>query len=133
MIFNYNLTMNVSQEEFEEMIKNALKDIPEKFKNHIDNVEFIVMDKPTINMLRRSKIYGKGTLLGLYEGIPLNKRGRNYQGVLPDRITLFKYPIIMEAEREGVNIKEKVKSVLLHEIGHYFGLSENELRDLGIF
>jgi predicted Zn-dependent protease with MMP-like domain len=125
--------MNVSQEDFEEMIRNILKNIPEKFKEHIDNVEFLLMDKPTINMLIKSRIYGKGSLLGLYEGIPLNKRGRNYQGVLPDRITLFKYPIIIEAEREGINIKEKVRSVLLHEIGHYFGLSEKELRDLGIF
>jgi predicted Zn-dependent protease with MMP-like domain len=125
--------MNVSQENFEEMIRNILKNIPEKFKEHIDNVEFLLMDKPTINMLIKSRIYGKGSLLGLYEGIPLNKRGRNYQGVLPDRITLFKYPIIIEAEREGINIKEKVRSVLLHEIGHYFGLSEKELRDLGIF
>ncbi len=125
--------MNVSQEDFEEMIRDALKNIPEQFKEHIDNVEFLLMDKPTLNMLIKSRIYGKGSLLGLYEGIPLNKRGRNYQGVLPDRITLFKYPIIIEAEREGINIKEKVRSVLLHEIGHYFGLSEKELRDLGIF
>jgi len=125
--------MNVSQEDFEEMIRDALKNIPEQFKEHIDNVEFLLMDKPALNMLIKSRIYGKGSLLGLYEGIPLNKRGRNYQGVLPDRITLFKYPIIIEAEREGINIKEKVRSVLLHEIGHYFGLSEKELRDLGIF
>ena len=133
MIFNYNLTMDMPQEGFEEIVKNALKEVPKIFKERIDNLEFIVMGKPTIDMLIRSKIYGKGTLLGLYEGIPLNKRGRNYQGVLPDRITLFKYPIIMEAEREGINIKEKVKSVLLHEIGHYFGLSEGELRDLGVY
>jgi predicted Zn-dependent protease with MMP-like domain len=125
--------MDISQEEFEEIVKNALKEVPKAFSERIDNLEFIVMDKPTVSMLMRAKILGKGTLLGLYEGVPLNRRGRGYQGVLPDRITLFKYPIMMEAEFEGIDLKEKVKSVLLHEIGHYFGLNEDELRDLGIY
>lgn len=125
--------MDMSQEEFEKLIDDALQKVPEIFKSHISNLDFIVMDKPTVSMLRRSKIYGKGTLLGLYEGVPLNKRGVHYQNILPDRITLFKYPIIIESLREHVTIKEKVKNVLLHEIGHYFGLSEAELRDLGVF
>ena len=124
--------MEITKEEFEKIVDEALGEIPDYFKKNIKNLEFIVMDYPTVVMLNRIGIYGRGTLLGLYEGIPLKKRGMGYQGVLPDRITLFMYPIVQQAKRLNVPLKEKVKKVLMHEIGHYFGLTEGELRKMGI-
>jgi len=124
--------VNITKEEFEQLVSEALNEIPDYFKEHIENVEFLTMDYPTVSMLKNTGIYGRGTLLGLYVGVPLRKRGRGYQGVLPDRIYLFMYPIIQEANRLKIPLKEKIKKVLMHEIGHYFGLSEQELRELGV-
>ncbi len=124
--------MEIAKEEFENLVEEALEEIPEYFKKHIKNLEFIVKEYPSVNELKRVNIYGRGILLGLYEGVPLRKRGPGYQGVLPDRITLYMYPIIDEAGRLRMPLKEKIKKVLMHEIGHYFGLSEAELRELGI-
>ncbi|MCD6427701.1 MAG: metallopeptidase family protein [Caldisericaceae bacterium] len=124
--------MEITKEEFENLVEEALEEIPEYFKKHIKNLEFIVKEYPSVNELKRANIYGRGILLGLYEGVPLRKRGPGYQGVLPDRITLYMYPIIGEAGRLRMPLKEKIKKVLMHEIGHYFGLSEAELRELGI-
>lgn len=124
--------MEIAKEEFENLVEEALEEIPEYFKKHIKNLEFIVKEYPSVNELKRANIYGRGILLGLYEGVPLRKRGPGYQGVLPDRITLYMYPIIDEAGRLRMSLKEKIKKVLMHEIGHYFGLSEAELRELGI-
>ncbi len=124
--------MEITKEEFENLVEEALEEIPEYFKKHIENLEFIVKEYPSVNELKRANIYGRGILLGLYEGVPLGKRGLGYQGVLPDRITLYMYPIIDEARRLHMPLKEKIKKVLMHEIGHYFGLSESELRNLGV-
>ncbi len=124
--------MEITKEEFENLVEEALEEIPEYFKKHIENLEFIVKEYPSVNELKRANIYGRGILLGLYEGVPLGKRGLGYQGVLPDRITLYMYPIIDEAKRLHMPLKEKIKKVLMHEIGHYFGLSESELRNLGV-
>jgi predicted Zn-dependent protease with MMP-like domain len=124
--------MEIAKEEFENLVEEALEEIPEYFKKHIKNLEFIAKEYPSVNELKRVNIYGRGILLGLYEGVPLRKRGPGYQGVLPDRITLYMYPIIDEAGRLRMPLKEKIKKVLMHEIGHYFGLSEAELRELGI-
>ncbi len=124
--------MEITKEEFENLVEEALEEIPEYFKKHIENLEFIVKEYPSMFELKRANIYGRGMLLGLYEGVPLGKRGPGYQGILPDRITLYMYPIIDEARRLHMPLKEKIKKVLMHEIGHYFGLSEAELRNLGV-
>ncbi len=123
--------MKITKEEFEKLVENAMEEIPDYFRKHIKNLEFIVMDYPTVETLQRVGIYGRGTLLGLYEGIPLRKRGPGYQGILPDRITLFMYPIMQQAKMLNIPLKEKIKKVLMHEIGHYFGLTESELREMG--
>ncbi len=122
----------MTKEDFEKLMSEALDEIPSYFQKHIKNLEFIVMEHPTVDMLKRVGIYGRGTLLGLYEGIPLRKRGPGYQGVLPDRITLFMIPIIQQSVMLNMPLKEKIKKVLMHEIGHYFGLTEGELREMGI-
>lgn len=122
--------MEYNIDEFQAIVNELLESVPKDIKSKIENVEFIVLEKPT----QMQMINHKGRiLLGLYEGVPLLKRGRSYNAVLPDRIYLFMNPILYVADIEKVNITEKIKTVLLHEIGHYFGLSEEELRNLGMF
>ncbi|MGB9695319.1 MAG: metallopeptidase family protein [Caldisericaceae bacterium] len=124
--------MDITREEFEKLVKEVVSTLPYKFSSKIENLEFIVSDYPDVDMLKKQGIYGIGTLLGLYEGVPIAKRGPGYQAILPDRITIFMFPIIDYCNVSGEDLKEKVRKVVLHEIGHFFGLSETELRDLGI-
>lgn len=119
--------VHVSPERFEELIADALDAIPPELGAAIENVAVVVADWPTAEQLGGRS----GTLLGLYEGVPLTRRDAiAYAGVLPDRITIFQGPISVRAadERELADI---VRTTVLHEIGHYFGMSDARLRELG--
>jgi predicted Zn-dependent protease with MMP-like domain len=120
---------HVSREVFEECVEEALQQLPESFKLKIENVEIIVEDLPSESKARKAKVGSPESLLGLYEGIPLTKRGVWYGSspVLPDRITLFKVNIERECALEG-DLRDKIAEILFHEIGHYFGMSELEIR-----
>ncbi len=120
----------VDREEFERIVKQSIESLPLDIKEKIENVEFIVLNFPTF---RQRKEHGGAFLLGLYEGIPLSKRGVHYSNILPDRIYIFMQPILYVSNMEKENLKDKVRKVVLHEIGHYFGLSEEELREKGMF
>jgi predicted Zn-dependent protease with MMP-like domain len=124
--------MDITKEQFEKLVQEIVLTLPDVFNAKIENLEFIIKDYPEVEMLKRQKLYGKGTLLGLYEGVPIARRGPGYQSVLPDRITIFMYPIIEFCKISGEDLKDKVRKVVLHEIGHYFGLSEEELRAMDI-
>lgn len=119
----------VSKDEFEKISKEIINSLPYDIRRNIENVEFIVMEEPT---LRQKIQHKRGMLLGLYEGIPLSKRARHYSGVLPDRIYIFMKPIMYVSNIEKEEIREKIRKVILHEIGHYFGLSEDELKEKGM-
>lgn len=116
--------------EFEKLVVEALNDMPEEFQRNLENIIVVVEDEPPIELLDQMGLRGSGTLLGLYQGVPLNRRGRGYSNILPDKISIYKRPIesICYSEEE---IKEKVREVVMHEIGHYFGLSEQTLRKIG--
>lgn len=113
--------------EFEELVVEALDGLPGKFKEKLENIEVVIEGEPPREVLREQRINPPHMLLGLYRGVPLRKRGTHYSNVLPDKITLFQTPIesICRTQKE---IKEKVREVVMHEIGHYFGLKEEELR-----
>ncbi len=117
---------------FTKIINEVLEHLPETFTNKLDNVEFVVEYLPTKEFLKEHGFENQ-MLLGLYAGIPLNRRGANYNWVLPDRIYIFTEPITFVASMENISIEEKIKKVVLHEIGHYFGMSEDELRNLGVY
>ncbi len=117
---------------FTKIINEVLDHLPETFTDKLDNVEFVVEYFPTKEFLKEHGFENQ-MLLGLYVGIPLNRRGANYNWVLPDRIYIFTEPITFVASLENVSVEEKIKKVVLHEIGHYFGMSENELRNLGVY
>ncbi|MEO0215488.1 MAG: metallopeptidase family protein [candidate division WOR-3 bacterium] len=109
----------MTREEFEAVVRESLKRLPKILREKLENVEIVIEDEP---------IPQKG-LLGVYQGVPLKKRGFWYGNVLPDKITLFKANIEHLAQGEE-KTKDLIYDVLLHEIGHYFGFTEEELRSL---
>ena len=120
----------MDRETFEEVADRAFHALPEKFREAIENVEIVVQDEPSSDpQLRRFGVRRNEMLLGLYQGVPLTKRGVWYgtTPVLPDRITLFQKNIeaVCSTEKE---VEEKIYEVLFHEVGHYFGMNEEEIR-----
>jgi predicted Zn-dependent protease with MMP-like domain len=115
-------------EEFENVVAQTVEELPEEFRLQLDNVEFIVEEWPTPSQLRSVYAHPGVTLFGLYQGIPKTKRGSNYSAVLPDRITIFAGPIAYFYPNVE-DIKKQIKQTVLHEIGHYFGMSEKAIRD----
>ena len=118
--------VSVSRQRFEEMVADALDGIPRELWVEMENVAVLVDDWP-----RPDQVSGRGTLLGLYEGVPLTKRSPlGYSGVLPDRITIFRGPL-SERARDEDDLAAQVRVTVLHEVGHYFGMSDTRLRELG--
>jgi len=105
----------MKREDFEILVLEALERIPEEFRRKMQNVEILVEPQSS-----------PSSLLGLYQGIPFPKRGIYYSAVLPDKIVLYQKPIESMC-RTREDIKRAVREVIIHEIGHYFGLSENDL------
>lgn len=111
--------MKLSQDRFQQLVQEAMKVIPRKYLKQIKNVAILVEDYPPPGQ----------NLLGLYHGIPLNQRGSYYGNVPPGVIVLYKVPIeSLGASEEAV--RDRIEEVLLHEIGHYFGLEEGTLREI---
>lgn len=118
--------MPMKRKAFELLVTVALDGLPWEFRRRLENIEVVVERKPSKEILAERQVKPPNTILGLYHGVPLRNRGTRYANVLPDRITLFQEPIesICRTEKE---LKEKVQEVVRHEIGHYFGLKEDEL------
>ena len=118
--------------EFQEAVEKAILSIPEKFRVIIDNVAFVVQEEPTYSQLASVGGNPRQELLGLYSGIALPRRSVHYGtgGPLPDTITIFKGP----HERVSFSqedLTERIRVTVLHEVGHYFGMNEKQLRDAG--
>lgn len=111
--------IEVEPDRFEEMVGSALDALPEEFGRLMDNVAVVVEHRQ-----------GPPGLLGLYQGIPLTSRTTNYSGVLPDRITIYRLAIcaICNTEQEVI---DQVRRTVIHEVGHYFGIDDERLRELG--
>ncbi len=119
--------MLVSRARFEDLVADALDELPDELALEMENVAVIVEDWPT-----REQLDGRGgTLLGLYEGIPLTARDPiTYGAVMPDRITIFRGPLC-ERARDEADLAEEVRVTVLHEVGHYFGIDDDRLHELG--
>jgi predicted Zn-dependent protease with MMP-like domain len=113
------LVITVDDAAFEQMVATALDSLPADFAKLIKNVAVLVEHGP-----------GPRGLLGLYEGIPLTSRTTNYAGVLPDRITIYQRAICALCDTEA-QVIEQVRRTVIHEVGHYFGISDERLRELG--
>jgi predicted Zn-dependent protease with MMP-like domain len=117
-------------EEFEELVKEAIEEMPALVKEKMDNVAICVEERPTREINRKRGGVRKGSyLLGLYQGVPKNVWGRGFGGNLPDKITIFKEAIEQFAKSDE-RIKRIVKRTVYHEIAHHFGFNEKEVRDL---
>ena len=119
--------MKLSREEFEEAVVSALEGLPAFIKEKMENIDVVVEEMASRDLLREMGLRSPFDLLGLYQGIPLDRRGFFYGNVLPDKITLFQTPIESIC-RTGEEVKEKIREVVIHEVGHYFGLSDERLR-----
>jgi predicted Zn-dependent protease with MMP-like domain len=114
----------LTYEEFEQLVKEGIDAIDEKFLKKLKNVEIVIEDNPTSFQLEELQIRG-ALLFGLYEGIPLTKR-EQYGQVLPDKITIFKNQI-EKASHSIDQIREIVKNTVWHEIAHHFGMDEHQV------
>lgn len=121
--------MKLTRKEFEELVVLALKRLPKFFKRKMENVDVVVEDRASRYLLSEMDLRSPFELLGLYQGVPFDRRGFYYGNVLPDKITLFQIPIesICQTKEE---VNEKVREVIIHEVGHYFGLDDDRLREL---
>ena len=112
--------------EFEKLVGEAIDSLPQEFAKKLQNVGVTFENWPSPSQIAKLRLNRRSLLFGLYEGIPLTKRA-NYSGVMPDKITIFKYPILM-VSRNADDVRDRVRRVVIHEIGHHFGLSDRELR-----
>ena len=111
---------------FERHVSDALATIPKRFRDAMRNIAIVVEDEPSVTLLREMEIDPPDTLFGLYQGVPLTERRWDYGNALPDRIVLFQGPHERESRDED-DVVASIAETLIHEIGHYFGLSEEEI------
>ena len=121
--------MKLTRKEFEEIVILALKGLPKLIRSRMENVEVVIEDRAKRGLLAQMRLHSPYELLGLYQGVPIDRRGFYYGNVLPDKITLFQIPIESCCANKE-EIEEKVREVVIHEVGHYFGLDEEKLREL---
>jgi predicted Zn-dependent protease with MMP-like domain len=119
----------MTRTEFRELVDEALETIPQRFRDAMQNIAIVVDDEPTPEQLESVEIEPPDTLLGLYEGTPLPERQWAHGNVLPDKITLFQRPIEESSESED-DLVICIGETLIHEVGHYFGLSEEEIEEI---
>jgi predicted Zn-dependent protease with MMP-like domain len=121
--------MRLTRNEFDDLVVLALKRLPKFLRKKMENVDVIIEDRASEEVLSEMELQSPYQLLGLYQGVPFQRRGFYYGNVLPDKITLFQIPIesVCKTREE---IAEKVREVVIHEVGHYFGLDDERLREL---
>lgn len=116
-----------TDQEFENLISKAMDELPKRDIENLDNVVVTYADEPSEHQVQKLKLRGDGLLLGLYEGIPLTQRGMGYNLVLPDKITLFKIPIVKYTSYQNGELFEQIKHTLWHEIAHFYGLNHSDI------
>jgi predicted Zn-dependent protease with MMP-like domain len=121
--------MRLTEHEFEQLVVDVLDSLPESLLNVIDNVDVVIEPRPTREQLNRMGIT-HGNLFGLYEGIPLTMRDSGYSIVAPDKITIFQR-VIENACSNKEEIADQVRTTVIHEVAHHFGIGEEKLDELG--
>jgi predicted Zn-dependent protease with MMP-like domain len=121
--------LQISDEQFNDLIAESLDELPQKYTSRLNNVLITYEDDPTKEQREKLKLRCDQTLYGLYEGIPLTSRGNGYNMVLPDKITIFKKPISVSVS-DISQAKMQVKHTLWHEIAHFFGLGHDRIHQI---
>jgi len=109
-----------SEDEFERCVEAAIESLPGDLRTTMSNVELVVEDEPPAGQ----------PLLGLYQGIPLTRRSSWYSAVPPDKITIYRGPLERHYGRDPVTLERQIRRVVLHEIAHHFGISDERLREI---
>lgn len=120
---------DISDQAFDKLISELMDELPQEYIRGLENVAIVYADAPSPTQAEQAGLRHGNILLGLYEGIPLPKRGAGYTFVLPDKITLFKHPL-MQVSETPEDFREHVKRTLWHEIAHYYGLDHDQIHHL---
>jgi predicted Zn-dependent protease with MMP-like domain len=119
----------MNRERFESLVSTAIEALPEEFFRRLENIAVVIDDGPTPAQLKKVGVRHGEILLGLYEGVPLTKRGHNYGMVPPDKITIFQKSIESVCRNEA-EVSAEVQRVVQHEVAHYFGLGDTRLNEI---
>lgn len=117
---------------FEQFVAEALEALPAVFRSRLENVEIVVEDWPDRRTMRLAGVRSPADLLGFYHGVPLTRRTSNYMLVLPDKISIYRRPILMRC-RTLEEVRAMVARTLRHEIAHYFGIDDERLEEIGAY
>lgn len=121
--------MDINDQQFEELINSAMDDLPEEYVTGLNNVVIVFEDDPSEEQRQELKLRGGQSLFGLYQGIPRTKRNNSYSFVLPDKITLFKKPILRSVSNME-ELKNQIRHTLWHEIAHHYGLGHDRIQEI---
>ena len=124
------MAYHVSKARFEQLVERALAELPPRFAEFLEEVPLEIRARPTTKQLKSVGLDEDHLLLGLYDGLPLTQRSAEHSGVRPPVIYIFKEDIEL-ASRSERELVEHVRTTVLHEIGHHFGMSEDDLDELG--
>ncbi len=119
----------VEDKAFEESVFRAVERLPELFKKHLENVDIVIEDWPTKEQREEAEADDEYDLLGLYEGIPLVERTASYGMVLPDKITIFRRPLLALGLSKK-ELEKEIEDTVRHELAHHFGISDQRLEEL---
>lgn len=125
-MFSFLGMFEISDQQFEQLINQSMDELPQEYITGLKNVAVTFEDQPSPEQLQKQGLQHGQTLYGLYEGVPLTKRGAGYNFVLPDKITIFKNPIT-RGSHDLTSLKAQVKHTLWHEIAHYYGLDHDRI------
>lgn len=120
----------MTREHFKELVEEAIDSIPRRFAREVRNVAIVIEDHPSPELLEDMEMGPDDVLLGLYQGVPLPERQWSHGNALPDCITLFQKSIEEDCEEDEDEIVVAIGETLIHELGHYFGLSEDEIMEI---
>lgn len=121
----------MNHDEIREEVARVLDQLPRRFRERLRNVEFVVEERPSVELLRAEGLDPRhDTLYGIYQGVPLPDRSALDPPLLPDKITIFAEPL-QEDFPEPEQLREEIRLTVLHEIAHYFGMDEDEIDELG--
>jgi predicted Zn-dependent protease with MMP-like domain len=119
----------MNRQKFERLVAEAITLIPKRFRREMKNIAVVVEDEPSGELLEEMEIEPPDSLYGLYQGTPLPERTWGYGNTLPDRVTLYQKPIEEDCNNDD-EVRAVIGETLIHEVGHYFGLSEEEIEEI---
>jgi predicted Zn-dependent protease with MMP-like domain len=120
----------MTRDRFQRLVHEAVTLIPKRFRREMKNLALVIEDEPSDDLLAEMEIEPPDSLYGLYQGVPLPERTWGFGNALPDRITIFQRPIEEDCDGDEDEVRAVIGETLIHEVGHYFGMSEEEIEEI---